>query len=47
MPQISIKVLNIFKIQENEIKFSSIENNEFLFKGAVAPINKIDILFKD
>ncbi len=44
MPQTSIKVLNVFKIQENEIKFSSIENNEFLFIGE--PINKIDILFK-
>ena len=44
MPQTTIKVLNTFKVLENEIKFSSIENNEFLVKGE--KINKIDILFK-
>ncbi len=44
MPQTTIKVLNTFNVQEQNIQFSSIENNEFLTKGNT--INKLDILFK-
>jgi len=43
MPTSSLKVLNIFDIKENEIKFDSIKNHETLQKGA--KINKINILF--
>jgi methionyl-tRNA synthetase len=44
IPQSSLKVLKIFSIDEHEIKFSSIENHNYL-KGN-EKINKIDILFK-
>ena len=44
IPQSSLNALKIFKINENEIKFSSIENHNYL-KGN-NDINKIDILFK-
>ncbi len=44
IPQTSLKVLNSFNIKENEIKFSSLENNEFLKEQN--KINKLDILFK-
>ncbi len=44
IPQSSINALNIFSIKENEIDFSSINNNNYLKSGST--INKIDILFK-
>ena len=44
IPQSSLNALKIFKISENEIDFSSIENHNYL-KGN-NDINKIDILFK-
>ncbi len=44
IPQTSLKVLNSFNIKENEIKFSSLQNNEFLKEEN--KINKLDILFK-
>ncbi len=44
MPQTTIKVLNTFNVQEQNIQFSSIDNNEFLVKGN--EIKKLDILFK-
>ena len=43
IPTSSLKVLNIFDIKENDIKFDSIKNHETLQKGA--KINKINILF--
>ncbi|MDC0876383.1 methionine--tRNA ligase [Candidatus Pelagibacter sp.] len=44
IPESSLKALKIFNIEEKDISFPSIENNEFLIKGN--KINKIDILFK-
>ncbi len=44
IPQSSLNALKIFKINENEINFSSIEDHNYL-KGN-NDINKIDILFK-
>ena len=44
IPQSSLKALKIFDITENDIDFSTIENNEFLTNGS--KINKINILFK-
>ena len=44
IPESTIKALKIFNLKENDIKLSSISNNEFLKKGD--RINKIDILFK-
>ena len=44
IPESSVKALKIFDIEEKDIDFSSIENNEFLIKDK--KINKIDILFK-
>ncbi len=44
IPESSVKALKIFNINEKDIDFSSIENNEFLIKDK--KINKIDILFK-
>ncbi len=44
MPQTAIKVLKTFDVNENDIKFSSLENNEFLVKEN--KISKLDILFK-
>ena len=44
IPESTIKALKIFNLKENDIKLSSISNNEFLKKGD--KINKIDILFK-
>ena len=44
IPNSSLKALKIFDLNESDISFSSIENNEFLPKGS--KINKIDILFK-
>ena len=44
IPQSSLNALKIFKINENQIEFSSIVNHNFL-KGN-NDINKIDILFK-
>ena len=44
MPMTSVKVLNTFNINENEIDFSSIKNNEVL--ESKNKINKLDILFK-
>ena len=43
IPQSSIKALKIFNLQEKDVIFQSIGNNEFLKKGSA--INKIDILF--
>ena len=44
MPTTSVKVLNTFNINENEIDFSSIKNNEVLESNN--KMNKLDILFK-
>ena len=44
IPSSSLKVLNVFNIKENEIKFESIKNHEELVIHN--KINKIDILFK-
>ncbi len=44
MPTTSVKVLNIFNINEDKINFSSIKNNEVL--ESKSKINKLDILFK-
>jgi len=44
IPSSSLKVLKIFDINENNIKFDSIKNHETLQKGA--KIKKINILFK-
>ena len=44
IPESSLKALKIFNIEEKDISFPSIENNEFLIKGN--KINKIDILFR-
>ncbi len=44
IPESSLKALKIFNLNEKDIDFSSIANNEFLNKGL--NINKIDILFK-
>ena len=44
IPQSSINALKIFSIKENEIDYSSINNNNYLIGGS--KINKIDILFK-
>jgi len=43
IPQSSLKALKIFNLTINDVKLSSIENNEFLTKGN--KINKINILF--
>ena len=43
IPQSSLKALNIFKINEDEIDIKSIKNNTFLKSNL--SINKIDILF--
>ena len=44
IPGTSLKALKIFNIQENDIRLSSITNNEFLNKGS--NLNKIEILFR-
>ena len=44
IPQSSINALKIFNLDESDINFTSVKNNEFLSKGS--KINKIDILFK-
>ncbi len=43
IPQSSLKALKIFNLQEKDVIFETIGNNEFLKKGST--INKIDILF--
>ena len=43
IPESSLKALKIFSLVEKDIKFSSIERNDYLIKGN--KINKIDILF--
>ena len=43
IPQSCLKTLNIFGLDEKDISFESIKNNDFLQKGR--SINKIDILF--
>ena len=43
IPQSSLKALKIFNLDEKDVIFQSIGNNEFLKKGSA--INKIDILF--
>ena len=44
IPETSLKVLKIFNIEEKQINFNSIVNNDFLKKST--KINKISILFK-
>ena len=44
IPQSSINALKIFSIKENDIKFSSLDNHNYLKKND--KINQIDILFK-
>ncbi len=44
IPESSLKVLNIFEIDEKKVELSSISDNEYLIKGK--KLNKIDILFK-
>ena len=44
IPESSLKALKIFGIEEKNINFLTIQDNEFLTKGS--NINKIDILFK-
>ena len=44
IPQSTIKALKIFDLNENDINFTSVGNNEALLKGS--KLNKIDILFK-
>ena len=44
IPQTSVKVLNTFNIEENEINFSSLQQNEILKENN--KLNKLDILFK-
>ena len=44
IPKSTLKALKIFSLDESDINFSSIGNNEFLIKDS--KINKIDILFK-
>ncbi len=43
IPQSSLKALKIFNLEEKDVIFQSIGNNEFLKKGSA--VNKIDILF--
>ncbi len=43
IPDSSLKALKIFNLNENDINFSTVSNNNFLVKGN--SINKIDILF--
>ena len=43
IPHSSLKALKIFNLNEKDIDFTSIGNNDFLTKGS--PINKIEILF--
>jgi len=43
IPESSLKVLNIFDIKENDIKFNSIKNHESIQKGS--KIKKLNILF--
>ena len=43
IPQSSLKALKIFNLEEKDVIFETIGNNEFLKKGSA--INKIDILF--
>ena len=44
IPESSLKALKIFNIQEKEIKFSTLENHNYLKSNL--NIEKIDILFK-
>ena len=44
IPDSALKALKIFELNENDINFSSITNNNFLKQGK--KFNKIDILFK-
>ena len=44
IPESSLKALKIFSINEKDINFSTIENNDYLKPGS--KINKIGILFK-
>ncbi len=44
MPETSVKVLDTFNIKENQINFSSLQNNEILKEKN--KINKLNILFK-
>jgi len=44
IPESSLKVLNIFNIEEKKVELNSISDNEYLMKGK--KLNKIDILFK-
>jgi len=44
IPESSLKVLNIFDIEEKKVELNSISDNEYLIKGK--ELNKMDILFK-
>jgi len=44
MPQTTVKVLKTFNIEENQIDFLTLQNNEILKERD--KINKLDILFK-
>ena len=44
IPESSLKALNIFDIEEKDIKLNTVSNNDYLTKGI--NINKINILFK-
>ena len=44
IPESSLKALNIFDIEEKDVKLDTVSNNEYLTKGN--NIHKIDILFK-
>ena len=44
MPETSVKVLDTFIFKENQINFSSLQNNEILKEKN--KINKLNILFK-
>ena len=44
IPDSSLKVLEIFSINENEVKFETVKENNYLKKGL--KLNKLNILFK-
>ena len=44
IPDSSLKVLGIFSINEDDVKFETIKENDYLKKGL--KLNKLNILFK-
>ena len=44
IPSSSLKVLDVFSINENNINFETVKENNYLQKGL--KLNKLDILFK-